>query len=115
MMMLSCLLMGPSSLSLMLLLMMMMSTRSRMFVDGAVVALTHAVADDYVDVPTAVLLSSSVCALILLATNTLPRSLTCCSRAPRNTPVKPDAGPMVPYGYPEQVLLPYGYAPPVET
>jgi hypothetical protein len=44
----------------MLLLMVILSTHSRMFiddvVDGAVVALTHALADDYLDVPTVVLL-----------------------------------------------------------
>jgi hypothetical protein len=44
-----------SSPSLTLLLMMLLSTHSYMFLDGAVVALTHAVADDYIDVPTVVL------------------------------------------------------------
>jgi hypothetical protein len=46
--------------SLTLLLMMLLSTHSRMcideVVDGAVVALTQALADDYLDVPTFVLL-----------------------------------------------------------
>jgi hypothetical protein len=35
-----------SSLSFQLLLMMLLSTHSHMFIDGAVVALTHAIADD---------------------------------------------------------------------
>jgi hypothetical protein len=45
-----------SSPSLTLMLMMMLSTPSRMFIDDGIVALTHALADDYLDVPTLLLL-----------------------------------------------------------